>query len=119
MKKDWTPDELEERFDHIHGVAIELMLRKNRDYGNSWAEDRPTTITDTMRHKLDRIRSLEEMYARGESPSIENEGIQQELLDIMNYACFRYIQELQIDRSPHRSSDFYAFGDTGNMALSD
>lgn len=94
MKTDWTPEELQKIFEGIHEEAILLMLKKNRDYGNSWASDRPTTTTDTIRHKIDRIVNLEAMKQRGESPSIGTEGIYQELLDIINYACFRYIQEL-------------------------
>lgn len=87
-----TSKDLEDIFRMIFNTAIELMKKKNHDYGNSWQRDRRETITDTMRHKLDRIVSLEDIKRKGDKPMM-SEGIISELLDIINYACFRAIKE--------------------------
>ena len=77
-----------EMYAAILSDAATLMTRKNKDYGDSWQRDRATTLTDTIRHKLDRLYALEELAARGQKPEV-SEGEEAELLDIINYAVFR------------------------------
>lgn len=72
--------------------ARELIVKKNHDYGASWERDRKTSITDTIRHKVDRIIQLEDLQAKGES-ALVSEGVQAELIDIINYCIFRIIKE--------------------------
>lgn len=96
FKTDWTQAELVELFKSLDAQCIELMKKKNSDYGNSWAHMRPTSITDEMLIKVLRIRQLEDLQAKGLAPQV-SEGIEAELRDIRNYAAFRYIQETQVD----------------------
>lgn len=96
VKSDWTPEKLQVFFSNQYQQCINLMLAKNHDYGNSWFDDRATTITDTMRHKLDRIRNIEDLRANGDTQKV-SEGIEQELRDIINYAVFRIIKEYELD----------------------
>lgn len=83
---EWTTELLESYFRETFEECIELMVMKNRKYGSSWEADRPTTLTDTIRHKIDRIRSLESL---GDD---EAESIEDNLLDLINYSVFRKIK---------------------------
>lgn len=95
-KTDWTQDELVKLFEALDVQCIELMKKKNSDYGNSWAHMRRTSITDEMLIKVLRIRQLEDLQAQGLAPQV-SEGIEAELRDIRNYAAFRYIQETEVN----------------------
>lgn len=94
-KEDWGTQELRGFFWAVFTQCTDLMLKKNHDYGNSWYDDRATTITDTIRHKLDRIRRLEDLRANGEQAEVA-EGIESELFDCINYCVFRIIKEREI-----------------------
>lgn len=83
---------LSQQHEQICKQARELMERKNHDYGDSWRKDRPTTITDTIRHKVDRIINIENLQLSGKETKIA-EGIESELIDIINYCVFRVIME--------------------------
>lgn len=95
-KESWTQEELKLAFGAKFAACVALMLQKNSDYGNSWYDDRPTTLTDTIKHKIDRIISIEEKRKRGESPAVGTETyaeqIRRELEDIINYCVFRDIK---------------------------
>ncbi len=80
-------DETARRYDAVVARARELMLRKNHDYGESWKEMRPASITDQILVKVLRIRRLEELQAKGEQALVA-EGIESEYVDILNYAVF-------------------------------
>lgn len=84
-----TIEELIAFHNEVCQTALNLMVEKNHDYGSSWERDRATTLTDTIAHKVDRIRNIENLLARGETPKV-HEGIDQELLDIINYSIMRY-----------------------------
>lgn len=92
MKTDWKPEELEKIFSGTFRECIDLMLDKNHDYGNSWAKDRPSTISDTIRHKIERIINIENLRVQGKETRV-SEGIKLELKDIINYCVFRLIME--------------------------
>jgi hypothetical protein len=82
-----TGDDTAKRYDEVVARARALMLRKNHDYGESWREMRPASITDQILVKALRIRRLEELGARGEQAMVA-EGIESEYIDILNYAVF-------------------------------
>lgn len=75
------------RYDEVVARARALMLRKNHDYGESWREMRPASITDQILVKVLRIRRLEELQNKGEQAMVA-EGIESEYVDILNYAVF-------------------------------
>ena len=78
-------------YDAIIARCRALMLAKNGDYGDSWREMRPTSITDQILVKAKRIKNIEDMELRGEKPQV-SEGKEVELRDIINYAVFELIQ---------------------------
>jgi hypothetical protein len=79
-----------EAYDAVIARARALLVRKNHDYGESWREMRPTSITDQILIKARRIRRLEELAAMGQGPMV-SEGIEAEYLDILNYAALALI----------------------------
>lgn len=65
----------------------ELFVKKMHDYGLSWRIMRPTSITDQLYIKANRIRSIE---VKGES--LVDEGVVPEYIAIVNYALMGLIQ---------------------------
>lgn len=65
----------------------ELFVKKMHDYGLSWRIMRPTSITDQLYIKANRIRSIE---VKGES--LVDEGVVPEYIAIVNYALIGLIQ---------------------------
>ncbi len=80
-------DETARQYDEVVARARALMVRKNHDYGESWREMRPASITDQILVKVLRIRRLEELQSKGEAAMVA-EGIESEYIDILNYAVF-------------------------------
>jgi hypothetical protein len=74
----------------IFAECQELIDAKDHDYGASWREMRPTSITDQILTKVRRIRRLEDLATSGEQSRVA-EGIESELRDIINYAVFELV----------------------------
>ena len=69
------------QFEHVIGVCRDLFAKKLHDYGAAWRIMRPTSITDQIFIKANRIRSIE---CKGISKV--NEGVVPEFIGIINYA---------------------------------
>lgn len=69
-------------------MAFELMKKKNHDYGEAWREMKLESFADLILVKLIRIRQIIE---NNEKTKI-SEGIESNLLDILNYAMFALIK---------------------------
>lgn len=91
-------DDTARRYDEVVARARALMVRKNHDYGESWREMRPASITDQILVKVLRIRRLEELHDKGEQAMVA-EGIEAEYVDILNYAVFGVLR-LEEERNP-------------------
>ena len=76
----------------------DVFLKKMADYGTAWRILRPTSLTDQLYIKAQRIRSIEEKGA-----SRINEGIRPEFIGIVNYAVMGLIQ-LEIGSSDREIS---------------
>lgn len=76
-----------QEFDIIISKCEHIFLSKMRDYGTSWRILRPSSLTDQIYIKANRIRSLQEL---GEQ-KVE-EGILPEFIGIVNYAIMALIQ---------------------------
>ncbi len=68
--------------------ALELMKRKNHDYGEAWRQMRISGITDLILMKIFRIRQIEE----NEGKTIMSEGVDANYYDIINYSVFALIK---------------------------
>lgn len=75
------------QYDQASSECREVFVRKMRDYGASWRILRPSSITDQLFIKANRIRSLEE---KGESRV--GEGIRPEYVGLVNYSIMGLIQ---------------------------
>lgn len=74
-------------FDKAIGVCRKVYETKLRDYGASWRLMRPSSVTDQILIKADRIRSLE---TKGDAQI--DEGILDGFIAIVNYGIIALIQ---------------------------
>ena len=77
----------EEQFDQIITVCRDIYAKKLHDYGAAWRIMRPSSVTDQIFIKANRIRSIE---IKGETKI--DEGIRSELIGIVNYSIMGLIQ---------------------------
>jgi hypothetical protein len=75
----------------------EIFLRKMSDYGLSWRILRPSSLTDQLYIKAQRIRSIEEKQTQ-----LVEDGIDSEFIGIVNYCAMALIQ---IEKGPGQDSD--------------
>lgn len=75
-------------YDGIANEAYELMVRKNHDYGEAWREMRVSSYTDFILTKIARIKQLEDIAGQ----ALASEGVDSNLLDIINYSVFGAIR---------------------------
>lgn len=76
-----------QQFEKVISICRDLFEKKLKDYGPSWRIMRPTSLTDQIFIKANRIRSLE---IKG--VSMVNEGIRPEFIGIVNYGIMGLIQ---------------------------
>ena len=77
----------EEQFDRIIAICRDIYAKKLQDYGAAWRIMRPSSVTDQIFIKANRIRSIE---IKGETKI--DEGIRPELIGIVNYSIIGLIQ---------------------------
>ena len=82
-----TMAKTEDQFDKAIQVCRDVYSKKLKDYGAAWRIMRPCSITDQIFIKANRIRTLE---TKGDHRV--DEGIQPELIGIVNYAIMGMIQ---------------------------
>ncbi len=81
-----------QEFDQVIAVCRSLFLKKTKDYGTAWRILRPSSITDQIFIKAQRIRTLEEKKV-----SKVGEDISSEYIGIVNYCV---IAMLQLELTP-------------------
>jgi len=79
--------------------ALELMKRKNHDYDEAWRGMRVSSYTDLILTKIERIKEIEDIEQRGGQLKA-SEGIDSNLMDIINYAVFGLIKLGKEDKEP-------------------
>lgn len=77
----------EEQFRQVMAECRTLFAKKLHDYGAAWRIMRPSSLTDQIYIKANRIRSLE---IKG--VALVDEGIRSEFIGIVNYAVIGLIQ---------------------------
>lgn len=80
-------EETKEQFEHVIGICRDLFAHKLHDYGAAWRIMRPSSVTDQILIKAERIRSIEE-----KGVAKINEGIRSEFIGIVNYGIIALIQ---------------------------
>jgi hypothetical protein len=76
-----------ELFDQQIEICRQVFLKKNQDYGTSWRIMRPSSITDQLFIKAQRIQTLEKLKKQ-----MVGEGIETEFIGIVNYAIMGLLQ---------------------------
>lgn len=77
----------EQQFRQVLEECRALFARKLHDYGTAWRIMRPSSVTDQIYIKANRIRSIET-----KGVALVNEGIRPEFIGIVNYALIGLIQ---------------------------
>ncbi len=77
----------QKQFEQVMSECRTLFSKKLHDYGAAWRILRPSSLTDQIYIKANRIRSIE---IKGES--MVDEGIRPEFIGIVNYAIIGLIQ---------------------------
>jgi hypothetical protein len=80
-------DHLIALYDGFVGDAKSLMIDKNHDYGEAWREMHQETFADMILARLQRILQIE----KNKGKTIMSEGVEANLLDIINYCVFALI----------------------------
>ena len=74
-------------FDGIIAMSKEIFIKKMVDYGTAWRILRPSSLTDQVYIKANRIRSIQELGSQK-----VDEDIREEFIGIINYSVMALIQ---------------------------
>lgn len=102
--KEEAPVELEpewvlNRYNQEVQITLDLLLRKNHDYGEAWREMRVSSITDIILMKIHRIKQIEDNEGR----TLVSEGLDANYRDMMNYAVFALIRSGYVHAHSNKS----------------
>lgn len=75
------------QYDHILEICLDIFSKKATDYGTAWRILRPSSLTDQLFIKANRIRTLEIKKV-----SKVGENIRDEFVAIVNYSIMGLIQ---------------------------
>ena len=76
-----------EQYEHVIGLCRQVFLKKMKDYGTAWRILRPSSMTDQIFIKAQRIRTIEETGMA----KIEDDA-RSEFIGIINYCALALIQ---------------------------
>ncbi len=98
----------EEQYTKIIANCREVFEKKTMDYGTSWRILRPSSLTDQLFIKAQRIRTIQETGENKVGESVEGE-----FMAIVNYCIMALIQvdqkdSLPIELSHEQASELYA-----------
>ena len=85
-----------EEFDSVIAVCKSLFIKKTKDYGTAWRILRPSSITDQIFIKAQRIRTLEDKKV-----SMVDEGVIPEYIGIINYCVMGMLQLELTENDPY------------------
>jgi len=80
-------DKTSQQYDHVITVCQDIFNKKMKDYGISWRILRPSSMTDQIYIKAQRVRSIEQ-----KGISKIDEGVRSEYIGIVNYCIMAIIQ---------------------------
>jgi len=72
-----------EQYKKIQNEAIELFIRKNADYGDSFAAHGPIGVIIRMSDKINRLTNM----TKTQVTLVETETLRDTLLDLYNYSA--------------------------------
>ena len=90
-----------EQFEHVIDICREVFQKKLHDYGASWRVMRPSSLTDQLYIKANRIRNIQ---MKGLSKV--DEGVESEFIGVVNYGVIALIQlELGVTDTPKMETE--------------
>jgi hypothetical protein len=89
-----------QQYDDAINLCKDLFLKKMKDYGTAWRNLRPTSLTDQIFIKAQRIKSIEEKGTQKVGDDIKGEYI-----GIINYCIISLIQ-LELKDDPRMELPF-------------
>jgi hypothetical protein len=81
-------DKIELMYNRHAENTLNLLLKKNHDYGEAWRDMRITSITDIILMKLFRVKQIEDNAGK----TLVSEGVDANYQDMINYAVFCLIK---------------------------
>ncbi|SFE76163.1 DUF1599 domain-containing protein [Thermophagus xiamenensis] len=81
------PEKTDQQYEHVISLCRDVFKKKMKDYGTAWRILRPSSMTDQLFIKAQRIRSIE---TKGQAKI--DEDIRSEFIGIVNYATMGLIQ---------------------------
>ena len=85
-----------ELYDRHAQTAMDLMLRKNHDYGEAWRSMRVSSYVDLILMKILRTKQIEDLGG----VTWVSEGADANYMDMMNYAVFGLIKLVLENENP-------------------
>ena len=86
--KDLPNDKAEELYNQKAQECLELMTRKNHDYGEAWRDMLPSSLTDIILTKINRNKQIN----ANDGQTLISEGADGNYFDMLNYAVFYLIR---------------------------
>jgi hypothetical protein len=83
-----SPERVSELYDKHASQTLDLLMKKNHDYGEAWREMRVSSITDIILMKLLRVKQIEDNLGK----TLISEGIDANYQDMINYSVFCLIK---------------------------
>lgn len=81
-------DTVNELYEKLINETIDLLMKKNHDYGEAWREMRVSSITDIILMKIFRVKQIEDNKGKTRI----SEGVDANYRDMINYAVFCLIK---------------------------
>ena len=81
------------QYDQCLATCEDLFKRKTQDYGTAWRILRPSSLTDQIFIKANRIRTIQQV-----GQAQVDEGVESEFVGIVNY-CFMALIQLSLPES--------------------
>ena len=87
-RADLDEDTATSLYDRYAGESLDLMKRKNHDYGEAWRGMRVSSMADMILMKVYRTKQIEDL----EGETLVSEGVSANYMDMMKYAVFALIK---------------------------
>jgi hypothetical protein len=85
---DLSLEEVTQSYNSHAQNTLDLLMKKNHDYGEAWRQMRVSSMTDLILMKIKRIKQIED----NQGVTVASEGIDANYQDILNYSVFCLIQ---------------------------
>lgn len=86
--RDLASEKAKEMYNNKSEECLQLMMRKNHDYGEAWRSMRVSSFVDIILMKIFRTKQIED----NDGKTLVSEGTAANYMDMLNYSVFALIQ---------------------------